>query len=262
MIILGKTLICQKNLQSTTVTIPNFITKIGHGAFKKCKNLESIIIPDSVKEIGREAFYLCTNLKSIVMPHSITIIDSVAFAWCLNLNDITIPKTVTRIGAGAFLFCANLNQVFFEGGIPEYIDRKYFKTFMEHTKFILTENAFQSEDIPKYALSHINTSSVSIDDFVYILLNKTGKAYLKFLLRANASAVSIMQKLYEVQGENKLLAKQAEFIVEYIVEKLQDFSNDDISAALDFFKKTNPNAVKKLETLIETKENLNNRTQI
>lgn len=262
LIILGKTLISTKNLNSSTVTIPEYITKIGNSAFAKCKSLENIILPDNIKEIGRAAFFFCTNLKSVVLPHSISIIYNLTFAWCVNLTKIIIPKTITQIGASAFLFCAKLNKVCFEGGIPDYVNKKYFESFMENSEFFLKENAFQSEYIPEYALSHINTSSVSYEDFAYILLNKTGKAYLRFLLRANTSAVLIMQTLYKFNGEKKLLAIHAKFITKYIIEKLQDFSNEDISAALDFFKKTNPNAAKKLQALIKERENPNSEILI
>lgn len=41
------------------------ITKIDVGAFKGCKDIESIFIPNGIEEIGEEAFSGCTSLKSI-----------------------------------------------------------------------------------------------------------------------------------------------------------------------------------------------------
>ena len=41
------------------------VTMIGHGAFKDCINLKSIVIPDGVTTIGGSAFECCKNLTSV-----------------------------------------------------------------------------------------------------------------------------------------------------------------------------------------------------
>lgn len=63
------------------------VTKIGNGAFDRCKSLTSITIPNGVTEISSQAFYLCENLDNINLPDSLTDIGSWAFAGTKYIND-------------------------------------------------------------------------------------------------------------------------------------------------------------------------------
>ena len=67
-------------------TIPSSVTRIGHYAFRYCKNLTSITIPSSVTSIGGYAFWYCKNLTSITIPSSVTRIGNFAFDHCQNLT--------------------------------------------------------------------------------------------------------------------------------------------------------------------------------
>lgn len=49
----------------TNLVIPEGVTSIGHGAFKRCSGLVSISIPNSVTSIGNNAFWGCNGLISI-----------------------------------------------------------------------------------------------------------------------------------------------------------------------------------------------------
>lgn len=49
----------------TNLVIPEGVTFIGHGAFKRCSGLVSISIPNSVTSIGNNAFWGCNGLISI-----------------------------------------------------------------------------------------------------------------------------------------------------------------------------------------------------
>ena len=82
--------------------IPNYIKKIGEGAFKLNLDLKSVIIPDSVTHIENEAFCACKNLKEILIPKGVTHIGREAFFNCRNLLKIIIPDTVETIGPKAF----------------------------------------------------------------------------------------------------------------------------------------------------------------
>ena len=131
-----------------SITIPDSVTKIGKGAFRRCYSLQSIVIPDSVTEIGEAAFKDCSSLQSIdvsndnmhfasvdgilfdkdltvivrfpqkydvkeyVIPNSVTKIGSFAFSRCSSLESIDIPNSVTEIRDGAFDGCNSLEHIY------------------------------------------------------------------------------------------------------------------------------------------------------
>jgi len=82
--------------QSTSVTIPDGVTKIGYGAFNGCKSLASVEIPSSVTKIGAGAFYKCTSLASVEIPAGVTEIAKSAFEDCTSLASIAFGGTVEQ----------------------------------------------------------------------------------------------------------------------------------------------------------------------
>lgn len=107
----------------TTVTMPEGITNIGPGAFRKCSKLTAITIPASVTTISDYAFEDCygltnatiqgrvtrigdyafsgTRFESLILPDSLTSIGVEAFSGC-SLTTLDIPDSVTTIGNQAF----------------------------------------------------------------------------------------------------------------------------------------------------------------
>ena len=63
------------------ITIPNWTTKIGRGAFLDCNSLTEISIPNGLQCIETEAFADCINLKKITIPSSVTTINSLAVGY-------------------------------------------------------------------------------------------------------------------------------------------------------------------------------------
>ena len=96
---------------SGDITIPNYITSIGIGAFSQCENLTSVIIPNSVTDIGYETFFGCTNLETVQLPDTISTIEMRTFFDCEKLTNIEIPDTVTSIEQGAFVRCYSLTNI-------------------------------------------------------------------------------------------------------------------------------------------------------
>src|SRR5664280_402253 len=74
------------------VTIPDNlgITSIGVDAFGKNINLTSMIIPNGVASIGVHAFGECSKLTSVTIPDSVTSIGNYAFKECSKLTGVII----------------------------------------------------------------------------------------------------------------------------------------------------------------------------
>ena len=142
------------NVPLTSITIPNSVTKIGDGAFRKCSLLTSIIIPNSVTEIGNRAFEDCLSLTSISIPNSVIKIGDRAFVNCSSLRNFsskfasadgrclitngkltafagnglsnyTIPNTVTKIGDQVFWGCSSLASIIIPNSVIEIGDMAF-----------------------------------------------------------------------------------------------------------------------------------------
>ena len=88
------------------VNLGKSLKHLGIGAFKGCKNLESVEFEQSAcKEIPTSCFYRCTSLKEIVLPESITRIGSDAFRDCSNITTIDLPESLREISRASFYRC-------------------------------------------------------------------------------------------------------------------------------------------------------------
>ena len=76
---------------TTTLVIPDSVTRIGFATFYGFSSLTDITIPDSVTSIGGSAFKGCSSLTSITIPDSVTSISRSAFYNCSSLTSLTIP---------------------------------------------------------------------------------------------------------------------------------------------------------------------------
>ena len=76
-------------------------------------DIESVVIPDTVFYMGHEAFYRCENLESVTLSQQLTEISSDAFANT-GLTSVVLPENIEYIGSGAFQN-AKLKEVVFEG---------------------------------------------------------------------------------------------------------------------------------------------------
>lgn len=100
---------CAENARS--VSIPENVTAIGHGAFFDCAKIEKIVFPKNINRIGGRAFTNCTSLKEVILPEGLEIINEAAFGGCEPLESIVIPEGVKGIARNAFLGCLNLKSV-------------------------------------------------------------------------------------------------------------------------------------------------------
>jgi len=135
----------------TSISIPQGVTSIGHGAFAYCYGLTAITvaadnlfyksidgvlynkagtilivcparlttvsIPQGVTSIDDSAFADCTGLTSMSIPEGVTSIGICAFAGCYGLTTISIPQGVTSIGGWTFDDCIGLTSISIPKGI-------------------------------------------------------------------------------------------------------------------------------------------------
>ena len=90
---------------------------IGHGAFKDCNKLESIIIGENVKIIGLRVFNGMMGLKEVILNKNLEKIGRYSFAGA-GISSIIIPKNVAEINYAAFYGCQNLKTIIMESQNP------------------------------------------------------------------------------------------------------------------------------------------------
>ncbi len=111
------------------------VTGIHEYAFKRMKDLQSVVIPASVTDIGQCAFFYseklarvlfmnpndskltrirgsvfnhCSSLDNVSLPNSVNTIHSNAFRDCISLKKLQLSSSLTTIGANAFENCTAL----------------------------------------------------------------------------------------------------------------------------------------------------------
>ena len=123
-----------------TVYIGKGVSRIEHGLFEKCPNLETVVIdpqnpyfkseggliltkdgktlvrgwgktdkiPVGVETIQYLSFFQNQHLESLVIPETVKTIEAYAFYDCNNLKTVSVPASVSVIGTSAFYRCENV----------------------------------------------------------------------------------------------------------------------------------------------------------
>ena len=101
------------------ITIPDTVTEIGDGAFRRCSSATYVNISDnsSLTSIGEGSFYGCTSLASVTFGNNITTIGEDAFGFCSGLTSVTLPDSVSSIGKYAFRFCKRMTSCTIGSGL-------------------------------------------------------------------------------------------------------------------------------------------------
>lgn len=86
------------------IVLPESITFINGGWFRRAKYLQGIIFPTGLTTIGANAFESCFSMRKVVFPPALTTIGSRAFADCFRCSvyDFTKVSQVPEIAADAF----------------------------------------------------------------------------------------------------------------------------------------------------------------
>ncbi len=95
----------------TFVSIPDYVTTIGKGAFAKNTTLQSVELPQNLEAIEYNAFSGCTALDDVVLPESVTKVGPGAFQGCTALSVVEIGSQVSSWGSGVFNDCTALSKL-------------------------------------------------------------------------------------------------------------------------------------------------------
>ncbi|MGN1162914.1 MAG: leucine-rich repeat protein, partial [Christensenellales bacterium] len=86
------------------VSMSDYVSTIGEGAFLGDNSLEKIVIPQDLNGIGKQAFKNCSLLSQVTGLQSclLTQISDSCFENCSKLTEVVLPSTIVLIGSGAF----------------------------------------------------------------------------------------------------------------------------------------------------------------
>ncbi len=123
-----------RELDITSLTIPNTVTFIAGGAFDGCTELRYISLPIGEEEpawnsffsllgssgnpgmtvnitngtvVHEDAFFDCDNIETIILPDTIEVFENNAFTFCSSLRRINSPENLREIHS-AFVGCQSL----------------------------------------------------------------------------------------------------------------------------------------------------------
>lgn len=100
------------NMSSVSrVLIPEGVTSIGEGAFRRCIGLTSVSLPATLSQLGPGAFEQCFRLRNVELPANLTTIHGYTFRYCSDLEQLVIPPGVTSIGEHAFSSCSGATEL-------------------------------------------------------------------------------------------------------------------------------------------------------
>ena len=123
------------------------VTSIGDEAFSGCEIL-SVAIPVGVTRIGCGAFMRCRGLKSLLFPDGVLDIGDFAFQECNNLMSVAIPLSVSKIGVHAFAGCGALKMIVVGKGDGNRISQLLRKSMSNVPTATVVESALNSGVVP------------------------------------------------------------------------------------------------------------------
>lgn len=93
--------LCYGMSKLTEITIPDYVSSIGEGAFRECSALKWITFDNKensqLSVIGSTAFMDCSALTSITLPVSIEYIYDEAFSYCTKMTTCPLNSTLVNL---------------------------------------------------------------------------------------------------------------------------------------------------------------------
>lgn len=91
------------------------VVEINKSAYEKV-TANKIVLPNYLIKIGNGAFY-SSKIKEIEFNDKLVIIDDGAFYGCVNLNNVTLPSSVRTLGESVFQDCKDLEVLVLNQGL-------------------------------------------------------------------------------------------------------------------------------------------------
>lgn len=120
-----------------STVIPNGVTSISWGAFRRNTSLTTINIPNSVNYVGHEVFQGCEGLTSVTIGNRMIDISNSAFEWCTSLTSVTIMQE-TPPSFHPFPNESNVTLYVPYGCKSKYEEADYWKDFKEIVEMALS----------------------------------------------------------------------------------------------------------------------------
>lgn len=195
--------ICSDMVNLKSVTIPNYVTYVGDGAFLDCTSLQSVTLPSSIKYIYTEAFAGCTALTTCPIGASHTNLKTIgkeAFRRT-GLTSFYVPESVTSMGGLLLDQSSNVKEILFNtrNVTRSAVGGSYAKLFF-------------STDLCRKAVEkfYINPDMTVIPDSLLYnfsglqrLADKNGLTELSSIKYINKAAFYGCTSLWDAYGPNK-----------------------------------------------------------
>ena len=125
---------------STEVTIPESVTKIGNLAFAKAQ-IQKVIIPPEVTEIGEKAFQNSSlEVVEFSGDNNVAVIGKEAFSGCRKLTGFSFSEKLTEIKARTFEYCEKMSgELNLPSGLTEIGDSAFSSCTELNGKLTLPE---------------------------------------------------------------------------------------------------------------------------
>lgn len=118
------------------LVLPEFVERIGPGAFQRCPNVRSVRLPRGLKLIERNAFAALPNLEEIEIPDGIAEIPQGCFWNCASLRRVRLPSSLRTINRYAFRECAMLEKLDLPEGLETLVSGAFFGcSALRHVSF-------------------------------------------------------------------------------------------------------------------------------
>ncbi len=148
--VIFKNILFDCNTGSSSLTVPEGVTKIDDEACMDCTALKTLSLPSSLRTVGRAAFSGCTSLSALTLPDGLKSIGKAAFYGCTALKSLKLPAGLTSMGEYAFSRCSSVTQL----TLPEGLS-------------IIANNAFQNMDALKSVTIPSTVKSVGASAFYW-----------------------------------------------------------------------------------------------